>query len=108
MDIEKCRTDDAPDEVKHNQFQKAARHYGTLLHDCRKFIKDQYYENGLVKFIQSKGQRFVDAVELQIKDYERRENQVAMQVDDTNMQEDTQASQLRTDAADTQAEGYRQ
>lgn len=108
MEIEKCRTDDAPDEVKHNQFQKAARHYGTLLYDCRMIIKDQYYEEGLTKFIQGKGQRFVDAVMLQIKDFETKANQMETTIVDSNTLNNNQANQQRTDAADTQAEACRQ
>jgi hypothetical protein len=115
IEIEKCRTDDAPEDVKHNQFQKAARHYGTLLYDCQKFIKDKYYENGLIKFIESKGQRFVDTVQIHMADMERKalEQQKAKQQQsdvDVDMQDNQQqqAQQERSDAADTQAEQNQQ
>ncbi len=112
IEMEKCRTDDAPEDVKHNQFQKAARHYGTLLYDCQFFIKDRYYENGLKKFIESKGQRFVDAVQIHMVDIERKsqEKQGQRQTDgDVDMQDNQpQANQESSDAADRQAEPTQQ
>ena len=68
--LEKTRTEDVSDEVKHNQFQKAARHYGQLLHEARRFNRDAYYEEGLLAFIATKGELFMQTVMTKIKDIE--------------------------------------
>jgi hypothetical protein len=101
--LETTRTADAPDEVKHNQFQKAARHYGTLVYEARTFTQDKYYEEGLLAFIESKGERFKETVMIKINDIilaEREKLKALNNVDDRmDLEEHSMLDDERNDAA---------
>jgi hypothetical protein len=101
--LETTRTADAPEEVKHNQFQKAARHYGTLVYEARTFTQDKYYEEGLLAFIESKGERFKETVMIKINDIilaEREKLKALNNVDDRmDLEEHSMLDDERNDAA---------